>query len=68
VQSGWILNLVLLGILHWLLAGIVLNDIAGREKVVGGHKAFWVILAVLVTFVGSCIYLLFHPDIMREDE
>ncbi|MBI4330553.1 MAG: hypothetical protein HY673_04680 [Chloroflexi bacterium] len=34
----WILKLVLFGVLHWVLAIMLLNDVAGRERVLGGTK------------------------------
>lgn len=64
----WILELVLFSILHWILAGIVLNDIATRKRVLGGHKAPWVVVVILVTFAGSLLYLLCHPQILGGDE
>lgn len=68
VEIQWILELVLFAILHWALAGIILNDIAHRKKVLGGHKAPWVIVVIIVTFVGSLAYLLCHPQILGGDE
>jgi hypothetical protein len=68
VQIEWILQLVLFSILHWILAGIVLKDIANRKRVLGGHKAPWVIIIILLTFVGSFLYVLFHPQILGDDE
>ena len=64
MSAEWILELVLFSILHWILAGIVLNDIATRKHVLGGHKAPWVVVVILVTFVGSLLYLLCHPQIL----
>jgi len=68
VALEWILELVLFSILHLILAGIVLNDIANRDRVLGGHKAPWVIIVILLTFVGSLLYLLCHPQILGGDE
>jgi hypothetical protein len=64
----WILELVLFSILHWILAGIVLNDIASRKHVLGGHKAPWVVTVILLTFLGSLLYLLCHPQILGGDD
>lgn len=61
-----LLALVLLGIVHWVLAIILLQDLATRKRVLGGHKAPWAIAIILVTFVGSLIYLLCHPQIFYE--
>jgi hypothetical protein len=64
----WILRLVLLGVLHWVLAILLLHDLASRQRVLGGRKAPWAIAIVLVTFLGSLLYLLCHPQIFREDD
>ncbi len=64
----WILRLVLLGILHWVLAVMLLHDLASRRRVLGGRKAPWAIAIVLATFLGSLLYLLCHPQIFREED
>ena len=61
----WILRIVLLGITHWILAGILLQDLAARERVVGGHKWPWAVVIILITCFGSLLYLLFHPQILN---
>ena len=61
----WILRIVLLGITHWILAGILLQDLAARERVVGGRKWPWAVVIVLITCFGSLLYLLFHPQILN---
>ena len=60
----WLLRLILLGITHWILAGLLLPDLAFRKKVVGGRKWPWVVIIVLITCFGSLLYLLFHPQIL----
>ncbi len=67
---GWeyILRLILFGVLHWILAFIMLNDLANRRRVMGGKKWIWAILILLVLIVGSFIYLLFHPQIFFGDD
>ena len=62
----WYLTLVLFGLLHWVLAIMLLQDLANREKVLGGRKAPWVVAIVLLTFLGSVLYLLCHPRIFYE--
>jgi len=61
----WILRIVLFGIVHWILAGVLLLDIASREKIFGGHKPPWVIVVIFIPCFGSLIYLLFHPQIFN---
>ncbi len=68
MELEWILQLVLFGMLHWVLAIMLLHDLASRQRVLGGRKAPWVIVIALVTFLGSLLYLLCHPQIFREDD
>ena len=65
MEFEWVLRIVLIGIVHWILAGIVLQDLVYRPKVFGGRKSTWaIIILVIMPCVGSLIYLLFHPQIM----
>ncbi len=68
MELEWILQLALFGILHWALAIMLLHDLASRQRVLGGRKAPWAIAIALVTFLGSLLYLLCHPQIFREDD
>lgn len=61
-----ILALVLLGILHWILAILLLQDLAARKRVLGGRKAPWAIVIIFVTLFGSFLYLLCHPRIFYD--
>lgn len=65
-----ILAMVLLSILHLVLAGMLLDDIAKRKRVLGGKKAPWVIMILFVVFVGALLYLLCHPRVFygSDDE
>lgn len=63
MELEFILRLVLLGITHWLLAIMMLQDIAARRRVLGGRKWPWVIVILFITVLGSVLYLLCHPDI-----
>ena len=67
MEPEWILRIVLLGIVHWILAGFMLQDLVSREKVFGGRKKPWAIIIVLITCFGSLLYLLFHPQILTRD-
>ncbi|GAI80183.1 unnamed protein product [marine sediment metagenome] len=40
MEPEWILRIVLFGIVHWILAGILLPDLVSRDKVFGGRKDF----------------------------
>jgi hypothetical protein len=63
----WILRIVLFGIVHWILAGFLLHDLAFRQRVFGGHKAPWAIVILIIPCFGSILYLLFHPQILSRD-
>ena len=67
MDPEWILRIVLFGIVHWILAGILLHDLASRQRVFGGHKPPWVIVILLIPCFGSLLYLLFHPQILNPD-
>jgi len=63
----WILRIVLFSIVHWILAGMMLVDLASRDRVFGKRKAPWAIAILLVPCFGSLMYLLFHPKILNPD-
>ena len=63
-----ILQLVLFGILHWILAIMLLQDLANRERVLGGRKWPWAVAIIFITFVGSMLYLFCHPKIFIDTE
>ena len=58
-----ILAIVLLSILHLVLAGMLLDDISKRKRILGGRKAPWVITILFVVFIGALLYLLCHPRV-----
>ena len=64
IESIW--KLVLFGICHWMLAGLLLQDLAARKRVVGGRKGLWGLLIVLFTYFGSLLYLSFHPQVLTQ--
>ena len=70
LELEWILRLVLFGIVHWVLAIMLLQDLAARERVLGGRKFLWVLVIMFVTFIGSLIYLSCHPQIFfsKDDD
>ncbi|MFH1031660.1 MAG: hypothetical protein V1767_03745 [Chloroflexota bacterium] len=68
MDSERILALILFGILHWVLAIMLLQDLATRERVLGGRKLPWAIIIILLTFVGSLLYLLCHPKIFYDKD
>jgi hypothetical protein len=64
----WILRIVLFGIAHWILVGIMLNDLASRRKVFCRRKAPWAVLILVIPGFGSVLYLMFHPQILAPDD
>ncbi len=67
MDPEWILRIVLFGIVHWILAGFFLHDLASRQRVFGGHKPPWAIVILIIPCFGSILYLLFHPQILNPD-
>jgi hypothetical protein len=47
---------------------MLLQDLANRDRVLGGHKAPWAIVIIFITFVGSLMYLLCHPRIFYDSD
>ena len=67
MDTEWIIRIVLFGIVHWILAGILLHDLASRKRVFGGRKPPWTIVILIIPSFGSILYLLFHPQILNPD-
>jgi len=61
-----ILAIVLFSILHWVLAIMLLEDLADRNRVLGGRKWPWAVAIIFVIFFGSLVYLLCHPKIFYD--
>jgi hypothetical protein len=68
LTSDWIIRIVLFSLVHWVLAGFMLNDLASRKKVVFHHKALWAIVVLIIPCFGSLFYLMFHPQIVTREE
>jgi uncharacterized membrane protein len=64
MELDWILRLILFAVMHWILAVMMLQDLASRKRVMGGRKWPWALIILLVTFLGSVIYLICHPRII----
>ncbi|MFC1967643.1 PLD nuclease N-terminal domain-containing protein [Chloroflexota bacterium] len=67
ISPEWIVRVVLFGIVHWVLAILLLNDLASRNRVFGGRKPPWAMIILLIPCFGSIFYLLFHPQILNPD-
>ncbi len=57
---------VILGLAHWALVPMALEDLVVRQRVVGGRKGLWALAILFVTCLGSLAYLLIHPEIRTE--
>ena len=51
----------------WMFIG-VFADIFRREDLSGGAKAGWIILLVLVPFLGILIYMIARPKMTEQDK
>ena len=67
MTPDWILRIVLFGLVPWILAGIMLQDLASRKRVFGRRKAPWTITVLVLPCFGSLLYLAFHPQILNPD-
>jgi hypothetical protein len=68
MSLDWIIRIILFAIVHWVLAGIMVNDLSSRQRVFGGRKAPWAIVILFLPCFGSLIYLAFHPQILSPDQ
>ena len=51
-------------IIEFMLIGVALYDLARRKRVKGGNKLLWVLVIVLIEFIGPLVYLILG----REEE
>ena len=54
--------LALMGILHLILAGMLLDDLVNRDKILG-PKIIWAVIIPLFILIGPLLYLVCHPGI-----
>ena len=64
MDTEWVLRLVLFSIVHWILAGVMLNDLSTRRRIFGRRKAPWALIIIFIPCFGSLLYLVFHPEII----
>jgi uncharacterized membrane protein YuzA (DUF378 family) len=57
-----ILLIVVLGIVHWGLVPMALENLVARRRVIGGRKGPWALAILFITCLGSLLYLLIHPE------
>ncbi len=50
--------------IQFTLIGIALYDLVRRKRVRGGNKLLWVLVIVLIEFIGPLVYLILG----REEE
>ena len=68
VSADWIIRVVLFAIVHWVLAGFMINDLASRKKIFGGRKAPWAVVILCIPCFGSIFYIMFHPRIFSPGD
>jgi hypothetical protein len=64
LDTEWIWRIVLFSIVHWIIAGVMLNDLASRQRIFGRRKLPWAIIIIFIPCFGSLLYLVFHPEIL----
>ncbi|MCJ7763536.1 MAG: hypothetical protein MUO90_00030 [Dehalococcoidales bacterium] len=64
LDTEWILRIVLFSIVHWVLAGVLVNDLSSRQRIFGRRKPPWAIIILFIPCFGSLLYLVFHPEIL----
>jgi len=62
MDAEWIIRIVLFGLVHWVLAGILLADLAERKKGFGGRKTPCALVIIFLPNLSSILYLLFHSQ------
>ena len=65
MDAEWIIRIVLFGIVHWVLAWVLIHDLVSRERVFGKRKPPWAVIILFIPCFGSILYLLFHPQILN---
>jgi hypothetical protein len=67
MDAEWVIRIVLFGIVHWILAWVLIRDLASRERVFGKRKPPWALIILFIPGFGSILYLLFHPQILNPN-
>ena len=57
---------VVLGIVHWGLVPMAMQDLVTRQSVIGGHKGLWALAILFFTCLGSLLYFIIHPEMQKE--
>jgi len=63
----WIIRLIIMGLLHWVLAFLLLDDLVTRKKVLGGKKWPWALAIIFIAWFGPILYLLCHPQVFYKN-
>jgi uncharacterized membrane protein YwzB len=66
IDAILIVKIVILALIHWMLVPLALQALIEKRRVIGGRKAPWAVAIVVVTCLGSLLYLIFHPQTQRE--
>lgn len=65
-NTALIAKIVVLALIHWALVPVALQTLIERPKVIGGRKAPWAVAIIMITCLGSLLYLIFHPQLQRQ--
>jgi len=68
MEWQFLLKISVLGIMHWVLALMMLQDLVYRKRVLGGKKAVWAVMIIFFLIIGSFLYLLCHPQIFFGED
>lgn len=62
MEAETILKIVGIGLLHWMLVPLALDNLARRQRVLGGRKAPWAVSVLFLTCFGSLLFMMLHPQ------
>ena len=68
MDPEYYLWLILIGILHWVLVFMLLQDLAQRQRLQRKTKWPWALMIILLTGVGALLYIICHPGIFIESK
>lgn len=69
MELDFIVKLILIGLIHWVLAGIALKSLVERRRVIGGRKGLWALPILFISSFGPLLYLMAHevyPDLQDQ--
>jgi hypothetical protein len=64
-DAFWLLLIFIPLLVIWTLAAV---DIFRRDDLAGATKALWLIVVIVLPFLGTLVYLIFRPHLATRDE